>query len=132
MDLRLASRVSRLASRWRLALAGSVLGVGLVAGMGGPAWAEIVADHQSTDLAAVPSQWIDAAKSGLRVAYGHGPHGSQVISGMNEFVTEYVSDEAMGPDGYLNERGLVVLPDDKLKQMQDAAKDGTKMAAPTS
>ena len=45
---------------------------------------------------------------------------------------EYVSNEAMGPDGYLNERGLVVLPDEKLKQMQDAAKDGKKMAAPTS
>jgi len=63
--------------------------------------------------------------------YIKNPH-RKVISGMNEFVTEYVSDEAMGPDGYLNERGLVVLPDDKLKQMQDAAKDGTKMAAPTS
>jgi len=63
--------------------------------------------------------------------YIKNPH-RKVIAGMNDFVAEYVSDESMGQDGYLNERGLVVLPDDKLQQMQDAAKDGTKMAAPTS
>ena len=33
----------------------------------------------------------------------------KVIPGLNEFVAEYTSDEAMGPDGYLHERGLVVL-----------------------
>jgi phosphate transport system substrate-binding protein len=63
--------------------------------------------------------------------YIKNPH-RKVISGMNEFIIEYVSDEAMGEDGYLHERGLVVLPEDKLKEMQDAAKDGKKMAAPTS
>ena len=39
---------------------------------------------------------------------------------------------AMGPDGYLHERGLVVLPPDVLKEMQDRAKKAEKMAAPTS
>jgi phosphate transport system substrate-binding protein len=34
-----------------------------------------------------------------------------VIPGLDEFVTEYVSEEAFGPDGYLAERGLVALPD---------------------
>lgn len=34
-----------------------------------------------------------------------------VIPGLEEFVTEYVSEEAFGPDGYLSERGLVPLPD---------------------
>lgn len=63
--------------------------------------------------------------------YIKNPH-RKVISGMNEFITEYVSDEAMGEDGYLHERGLVVLPEDKLKEMQDRAKDGEKMASPTS
>jgi hypothetical protein len=38
----------------------------------------------------------------------------------------------MGPDGYLHERGLVVLPDDMLKEMQDRATKAEKMAAPTS
>ncbi|MEM7193236.1 MAG: substrate-binding domain-containing protein [Pseudomonadota bacterium] len=63
--------------------------------------------------------------------YIKNPH-RKVIPGMQEFVAEYVSDEAMGEDGYLHERGLVVLPEDKLKEMQDAATKGTKMAAPTS
>ncbi|MBC8012873.1 MAG: PstS family phosphate ABC transporter substrate-binding protein [Methyloceanibacter sp.] len=56
----------------------------------------------------------------------------KVIPGMNEFLAEYTSDEAMGKDGYLHERGLVVLSPDLLKEMQDRAKNGEKMAAPTS
>jgi phosphate transport system substrate-binding protein len=56
----------------------------------------------------------------------------KVIPGMNEFIAEYTSNEAMGADGYLHERGLVVLSDDQLKEMQDRAKSGEKMAAPTS
>ena len=49
---------------------------------------------------------------------------------MNEFLAEYTSDEAMGKDGYLHERGLVVLSPDLLKEMQDRAKNGEKMAPP--
>jgi len=56
----------------------------------------------------------------------------KVIAGMNEFLAEYTSNEAMGPDGYLHERGLVVLSPDLLKEMQARAKNGEKMAAPTS
>ena len=63
--------------------------------------------------------------------YIKNPH-RKVIAGMDEFITEYTSDESMGEDGYLHERGLVVLPEDKLKEMQDRAKDGEKMGAPTS
>jgi phosphate transport system substrate-binding protein len=55
-----------------------------------------------------------------------------VIPGLTDFVVEYTSDDAMGPDGYLHERGLVVLSSDLLKEMQDRAKNGEKMAAPTS
>ena len=51
---------------------------------------------------------------------------------MNEFVAEYTSDEAMGKDGYLHERGLVVLSPDVLKEMQDRAKSAEKMSPPTS
>ncbi len=50
-----------------------------------------------------------------------------VIPGLDEFVEEYVSDEAMGPEGYLSERGLVVLPDEELVTVQDAALDATGM-----
>ena len=33
-----------------------------------------------------------------------------VIPGMQEFIAEYVSDKALGEDGYLSEKGLVTLP----------------------
>jgi phosphate transport system substrate-binding protein len=56
----------------------------------------------------------------------------KVIPGMNEFLVEYTSNEAMGADGYLHERGLVVLSDDMLKEMQERAKNADKMEAPTS
>jgi phosphate transport system substrate-binding protein len=55
-----------------------------------------------------------------------------VIPGLNDFVAEYTSNDAMGPDGYLHERGLVVLPEGELKEMQDRAKSAEKMSAPTS
>ncbi|MGH6832274.1 MAG: substrate-binding domain-containing protein [Methyloceanibacter sp.] len=55
-----------------------------------------------------------------------------VIPGLTDFVVEYTSDEAMGPDGYLHERGLVVLTPELLKEMQDRAKNGEKMSPPTS
>ncbi|MBI1385359.1 MAG: phosphate ABC transporter substrate-binding protein [Rhizobiales bacterium] len=54
-----------------------------------------------------------------------------VIKGMNEFITEYVSEEAMGPGGYLSERGLVVLADDVRKKVQDGATSSMNMPAPT-
>jgi phosphate transport system substrate-binding protein len=56
----------------------------------------------------------------------------QVIPGLNDFVVEYTSDESMGPDGYLHERGLVVLSPDLLKEMQERAKSSEKMSPPTS
>lgn len=33
-----------------------------------------------------------------------------VIPGLDDFLAEYVSEEALGPDGYLPERGLIPLP----------------------
>ncbi|HUU25397.1 MAG TPA: PstS family phosphate ABC transporter substrate-binding protein [Methyloceanibacter sp.] len=63
--------------------------------------------------------------------YIKNPH-RKVIPGMDDFIAEYVSDEAMGEDGYLHERGLVVLSGDRLKEMQDRANNSQKMSAPTS
>ena len=56
----------------------------------------------------------------------------KVIPGMDDFIAEYTSDEAMGKDGYLHERGLVVLTPELLKEMQERARSGAKMSAPTS
>jgi phosphate transport system substrate-binding protein len=42
-----------------------------------------------------------------------------VIPGLDKFVGEYVSDAAIGEDGYLGRRGLVTLPGDMLKKTRD-------------
>lgn len=63
--------------------------------------------------------------------YIKNPH-RKVIKGMDDFIKEYVSAEAMGEGGYLSERGLVVLGADELKKSQDAALKGTPMTAPGS
>jgi len=43
-----------------------------------------------------------------------------VVPGMAEFLAEYVSDGALGEDGYLAGKGLVTLPADQLKATKDA------------
>jgi phosphate transport system substrate-binding protein len=50
-----------------------------------------------------------------------------VIKGLDDFVKTYVADEAIGPDGYLKERGLVPLPDAKRKETQENATQGKAM-----
>ncbi len=54
------------------------------------------------------------------------------IPNLDEFVAEYVSEEAMGPGGYLQERGLVPLADEPRKAVQDGALNGASMDAPAS
>ena len=44
-----------------------------------------------------------------------------LVVGLAEFVEEFVSDRAMGPDGYLLERGLIPLQAHLLKQEQEKA-----------
>ena len=44
-----------------------------------------------------------------------------VIPGIPEYVTEYVSEGALGPDGYLTQMGLIPLPADRLQQTRDVA-----------
>jgi phosphate transport system substrate-binding protein len=55
-----------------------------------------------------------------------------VIPGLNEFVTEYASDAALGPDGYLAERGLTPLADDVRMEMQQRATSSAMMEQPQS
>lgn len=47
-----------------------------------------------------------------------------VIPGLQEFVEEYVSEEAMGPGGYLEERGLIPLEDARREEVRNAAVEG--------
>jgi phosphate transport system substrate-binding protein len=46
-----------------------------------------------------------------------------VIPGMKEFVAEFVSEKALGEEGYLAEKGLVTLPGDQLEKVK-ATVDG--------
>jgi phosphate transport system substrate-binding protein len=55
-----------------------------------------------------------------------------VIPGMNDFIAEYVSDAAMGAGGYLSERGLTVLSEDLLQEMQARATESVMMDQPSS
>ena len=53
-----------------------------------------------------------------------------VIPGLEEFLAEYMDDDAVGEGGYLSERGLVPLAEDRLAELQDAVLDGAPMEAP--
>jgi phosphate transport system substrate-binding protein len=44
-----------------------------------------------------------------------------VIPGVREFVSEYVSERAMGEDGYLADKGLITLTDDRYKDVASKA-----------
>ena len=44
-------------------------------------------DHTCTELAAIPAEWITAAKTTLHIAYGHTSHGSQITTGMKGLVS---------------------------------------------
>lgn len=50
-----------------------------------PAAGAVIVDHRHTDLGRVPSQWIDQARTDLRVTYGHTSHGSQLVTGIMAF-----------------------------------------------
>ena len=50
-----------------------------------------------------------------------------VIPGLNEFLTEYVSENAFGPDGYLPERGLVVLSNEGREDVRNTIESGSGM-----
>ncbi len=51
-----------------------------------------------------------------------------VIPGMREFIEEYTSDAAMGEDGYLADKGLVVLSDEEREQVRESSLGLTALA----
>jgi hypothetical protein len=64
----------------------------------------ITINHQCTYLSQIPTQWVDSAKSKLRIAYGHTSHGSQLISGMQGLISfkgDKYSFNATGTNGAL-------------------------------
>lgn len=55
-----------------------------------------------------------------------------VIPNLEEFIDEYMSDDALAQGGYLSERGLVPLAEDRMVTLQDDVLDGVAMAAPAN
>jgi phosphate transport system substrate-binding protein len=53
-----------------------------------------------------------------------------VIPNFQEFIEEYMSDNALAPGGYLSERGLVPLNEERRAEMQQRVIDGGSMNAP--
>ncbi len=52
-----------------------------------------------------------------------------VIPNFQEFVEEYMSEDALAPSGYLSERGLVTLPDDRRSKLQEDVINAVNMDA---
>ena len=50
------------------------------------------------------------------------------IPGIKEFVAEFTSEKAWGPDGYLSDRGLIPLPDAERKAVREAAVGMAKLS----
>ena len=46
---------------------------------------------------------------------------AEVIPGIKQFLDEFTSDKAWGPEGYLSEKGMIPMPDAERAQFNDAA-----------
>ena len=53
-----------------------------------------------------------------------------VTPGLDQFISEFISDAASGPGGYLQDRGLVPLPEAELAAQREAARAHTPMTRP--
>jgi len=53
-----------------------------------------------------------------------------VIPNFEEFIEEYMSEDALAPGGYLSERGLVPLSEEKRAELQKAVLSAEPMSAP--
>ena len=47
--------------------------------------APLIIDHTCTDLWQIPDYWLDQVRARFRIGYGHTSHGSQIVSGMDNF-----------------------------------------------
>ncbi|MDP4177397.1 MAG: cell wall-binding repeat-containing protein [Bacillota bacterium] len=73
----------------------------------------IIVDHKSTGLPnfrKIPSNWIDAAKDKLVIAYEHTSHGSQLVSGMTDLVGFAGTQYSFSADKETNKLQLIDCP----------------------
>ncbi|MCK9269924.1 MAG: hypothetical protein WC271_08860 [Bacteroidales bacterium] len=65
----------------------------------------IIANHEHIHRTDIPTAWIEAAKSELRIWYGHTSHGSQITTGMNNLhghVGDLFGYNSAGSSGFLS------------------------------
>jgi phosphate transport system substrate-binding protein len=80
---------------------------------------------QGTSIGGVEPSFENIASGDYPVSrslffYVKNPHVG-VIPGIPEYVAEFVSEDAFGPDGYLVEKGLIPLSDDEREQVRQSA-----------
>ena len=53
-----------------------------------------------------------------------------MIPGIKEYLKEFTSEKAWGPDGYLSEKGLIPMPDDERRQIGETVASLKPIALP--
>lgn len=87
-------------------------------------------DVKINGIAATPDTIADGSYPVARPLFFYVKNAHRdVIPGLKEFLAEYVSESALGPDGYLAERGLTPLADDKRAEVQKAVLEGKKFGS---
>jgi phosphate transport system substrate-binding protein len=51
-----------------------------------------------------------------------------VIPGLDDFIREFTSEDAIGEGGYLEERGLIPLPEERREEIRNAARQGVPLS----
>ncbi len=52
-----------------------------------------------------------------------------IIPGLQEYLNEFTSDKAWGPDGYLGEKGLIPMPDEERNEFSQSAASGKPLTS---
>jgi hypothetical protein len=60
----------------------------------------MIINHFCTDLSAIPANWIESAKTDLKVTYQHTSHGSQLVSGLKAVASSHGGVYNFGVSGY--------------------------------
>lgn len=53
---------------------------------------------------------------------------AEMIPGIREYIAEFTSDKALGPDGYLIDKGLIPMPDAERKKFQENGRKLTNLS----
>lgn len=74
-------------------------------------WSEagaFIVDHQCTDIAKIPTAWLQTTRNNLRIGYSHTSHGSQLITGITAFRSIEGSRYYFTRSGWGTEPGIFI------------------------